>query len=310
LKQAEAADEDDFCRQQEEKFGDFCRFATTKEEALAGGCPGKRLNPRPNAPDPRHERRLIELRSKLDREAKELTLAQREEVRLGAARDQAESAYKEARKEYDRHAASHNHKMGTLDARARYAKEFGHKCTQLRQARDKQATNEKMLARVKEVKHHVHELLDGRKLALSEHFDRVLKELVGPQAGGRIVIDARGLTPTPDASMGTTGQALRTSATVLGFDIACLIASVAGTGQFPRLLIHDSPREADMEEAMYNRLFLLLRDLESRFHNRAPSFQYIVTTTTPPPRHLPRDPYVRMELDGRTGDGLLLRQRL
>lgn len=103
---------------------------------------------------------------------------------------------------------------------------------------------------------------------------------------------------------------LSTSATVLGFDFACPIGYITGLGQLPGLFLHDSPREADMEDAMYHRMFDLAAHLEAVFAGAEPSFQYIVATTTPPPDELDREPYVRLRLDARQEDGLLLRRRL
>ncbi len=97
-----------------------------------------------------------------------------------------------------------------------------------------------------------------------------------------------------------------TSATVLGFDIACLIASISGIGYLPRLLIHDSPREADMEEPMYHALFRLVAELEASSEGREASFQYIVTTTTQPPEELACMPFLRLKLDARRVEDLLL----
>jgi hypothetical protein len=145
---------------------------------------------------------------------------------------------------------------------------------------------------------------------LSQHFDGTLSEHLGEGASGKIEIDARSILPRPNANIAVTGAALATSATVLGFDMACLIASVCGLGNHPRIVLHDSPCEADMEELMNHRLFNLIADVEATFGERTPSFQYIVTTTTPPPKALQDDRYVRLTLDARSHDGLLLRTKL
>jgi len=70
---------------------------------------------------------------------------------------------------------------------------------------------------------------------------------------------------------------------ILIFDLAALICSVEGRGFHPRFLIHDGPREADMAADLYQKIFLLAHELELAFGNGAPGFQYIVTTTEPPP---------------------------
>lgn len=69
---------------------------------------------------------------------------------------------------------------------------------------------------------------------------------------------------------------------VLAFDLGALTASVEGIGNFPRFLVHDCPRESDLAPDIYERVFLLAQHLEE-LCNGEPSFQYIVTTTTPPP---------------------------
>ena len=149
--------------------------------------------------------------------------------------------------------------------------------------------------------------LQKRKSKLTGYFGDVLRRVLGPSAGGVIEIDANGIYPRPNDAVAASGEAMGTSATVLGFDMACLIASIFGIGHLPRLLIHDSPREADMEELeMYHALFRLVAELEAKFDGREPSFQYIVTTTTQPPEELAHEPYLRLKLDARSTKDLLL----
>jgi len=98
----------------------------------------------------------------------------------------------------------------------------------------------------------------------------------------------------------------------LSFDFAAMISSVEGRGLHPRLLIHDGPREADMAADLYQKMFLLVRELELAFGAGRPrSFQYIITTTEPPPEELQNAPW-RIEpiLDASTKEGRLLREDL
>jgi hypothetical protein len=64
-----------------------------------------------------------------------------------------------------------------------------------------------------------------------------------------------------------------------------------------------------MEAVLYERIFTLALELEMAYQGRPPAFQYIVTTTTPPPPEAAREPYVRLTLDAREDDGVLLRLR-
>ncbi len=57
-------------------------------------------------------------------------------------------------------------------------------------------------------------------------------------------------------------------------------------------LIHDGPREADLDAGLYRNLFSAARALEIAFGDREPTFQYIVTTTEPPPVELQTAPWL------------------
>jgi hypothetical protein len=153
-----------------------------------------------------------------------------------------------------------------------------------------------------------HDATKGKRLSkLTEYFDAGLKALLGQQAGGEIEVNAQGVFPRPNRAAKASGAALSTS-TVLAFDLACLIGSICGIGHHPRLLFHDSPREADMETEMYHLLLHFAARLDAHFADREPSFQYVITTTTPPPQEFNSSPFTCLELDARSDDGLLLKR--
>ena len=143
---------------------------------------------------------------------------------------------------------------------------------------------------------------------LESRYVSVLREVFGDDADGVITIDGKGLRPVPDDRLAPHGAALSIMTTVLVFDLACMAASVGGMGYHPRWLIHDSPREGDMEEQLFHCLLEVVRDFESLWQQQEPSFQYIVTTTTPPPADLADEngPYVCLTLDARSDAGRLL----
>lgn len=152
-----------------------------------------------------------------------------------------------------------------------------------------------------------------RKLnRISEVYEQTLQEIFGPDASGRIQVDGNGLQPIPDRKLAPAGAALSVMTSVLAFDVSCLAASVYGLGQHPRFLMHDSPREGDMEGPLFRRLFEIVHELETHFSDpNHVSFQYIVTTTSEPPAHLanPDGPYVAETLDATSENGRLLRTR-
>ena len=145
---------------------------------------------------------------------------------------------------------------------------------------------------------------------LSVALSGVLTILTGRIATTEIKIHGDQLRWDPPRGLGYAGQAVQTVTGVVGFDLACLAGAIAGDGSLPRFLIHDSPREADMEEALYWRLFEVAEKLEALFPVGEAGFQYIVTTTTPPPARLDREPFVRLRLDARDEETHLLKQRL
>lgn len=74
-------------------------------------------------------------------------------------------------------------------------------------------------------------------------------------------------------------------------------------------MIHDCPREADMRAGLYEAFLLLSERVEREAYGDSAPFQYIVTTTTPPPESLRQLPCLRETLDPSTDDGLLFRRR-
>jgi hypothetical protein len=141
---------------------------------------------------------------------------------------------------------------------------------------------------------------------LSRYYDWALKELFGPDACGSVRLDARGLHPSPGLTLGANGAAVSTLSTVLGLDLACLTAGICGLGLASPFLLHDSPKEADMEPALYDRQFELALKLERSYQGQTPAFPYIVTTTSQPPESVTVEPYTRLVLDARFPEGHLL----
>ncbi len=154
---------------------------------------------------------------------------------------------------------------------------------------------------------------EKQKKALSEFsetFDRVGKAILGLEVSASIHFDGRQVETKMSERGDLTSAAIETLK-ILTFDLAALISSVEGRGFHPRFLVHDGPREADMAADLYQKLFLLAHELELAFGTGTPSFQYIVTTTEPPPADL-QEPPSRLDpiLDASTKGGRLFKEDL
>lgn len=139
---------------------------------------------------------------------------------------------------------------------------------------------------------------DGRDAVdrFSTTFDYVVRAILGDEVTGRADTSGRSLALVVEEHGERDSAAIET-VKLLAFDLAALVSSAEGFGAFPRFLIHDGPREADMASDIYDRLFLFARELEKCFDGE-PSFQYIVTTTTAPPAECATEPILRLTLAG------------
>lgn len=140
--------------------------------------------------------------------------------------------------------------------------------------------------------------------SFSAIFDYAVRALIGDEVSAQVRLSGRSLS-LEAAQNGERDSAALSTVKLLAFDLAALVASVQGHCEFPRFLVHDCPREADMSLEIYERLFLLARQLEECFE-REPTFQYIITTTTPPPTQFATQPWLRLSLAGAPAEQRLL----
>jgi hypothetical protein len=140
----------------------------------------------------------------------------------------------------------------------------------------------------------------------SQTFGRVARAILGDDVAGSIHFRGRQMRPKLVHDIDLSSAALETLK-IICFDLSALISAVEGRGGLPRFLIHDGPREADMDAELYQRLFLLMRELETTFQGRPLSFQYLITTTEFPPPELQAEPWlISPVLDATTRAGKLL----
>lgn len=139
----------------------------------------------------------------------------------------------------------------------------------------------------------------------SSRFEYVVQAILGSEIEASLRLGGRDLALHISRD-GERESAAMSTVRVLAFDLGAMTASIEGIGSFPRFLVHDCPRESDLAPDVYERLFLLARHLEERCEGEPP-FQYILTTTTPPPTAFQADPWLRLQLAGTPSDGRLLR---
>jgi len=271
-------------------------------------CPHKPENRPSGKPDPEREARIAECQECARRLASEI---EQLEKRLTADRRRAtrtRAAYVAERDRVRTSVAGTLQAIGRCDYQLEQASEYQDAWNELDKAQRRLESLDKKATESQEQQKQARESLKRRRQRLSRYFDTTLKALVSQTATGKIRLDGRGLHAEAAGEIADSGEAIGTFATVLGLDLACLIGSICGIGHTPRLLIHDSPREADSEPEMYHQLFNYVVWLETLFGDQPPSFQYIVTTTTQPPAALAKKPYVSVTLHARGEDGLLFRQ--
>jgi hypothetical protein len=107
------------------------------------------------------------------------------------------------------------------------------------------------------------------------------------------------------------GEAYQVLEVLLG-DIVCLLDSATSeASSHPGFLVHDCPREADMSDVLYREFFLLAAEAAKQLgQDGGAPFQFIVTTTSPPPEQVRGESYVVLELEPGGDEKLLFRREL
>ena len=141
--------------------------------------------------------------------------------------------------------------------------------------------------------------------SLSGRFDAMTKFVLGQEAQGSVSFTSNSLKLSIQLGGNRTTSAIDSLKVVL-FDLAVLSLCVEGKANLPAFWIHDSPREADLGLSIYHRLFDLVCELGTE--NRC--YQYIVTTTTNPPKKYAAKPWLALKLRGDPAEERLLKINL
>lgn len=129
---------------------------------------------------------------------------------------------------------------------------------------------------------------------LEERYQGIMAAWLPEGITSTIKLDGHGLKVDAEfAGRGEVSTAALDSLKIVAFDLAALHMAIEEQADLPAFLIHDSPREADLDGQLYAGLFNLVQQWEEA---GAPCFQYIVTTTTAPPAELQSEHFVRLEM--------------
>ncbi|MCG9969581.1 hypothetical protein L9W92_16380 [Pelotomaculum terephthalicicum JT] len=131
--------------------------------------------------------------------------------------------------------------------------------------------------------------------SINEVYNALIKNVLSDTYSGALRMPKGELQFHIEEVTGLSGEAVETLALVLA-DLAAMLCSCLGIGHHPRFLLHDSPREADLDRNIYSRylqsMWILTNDYGGQ--DKAP-FQYIVTTTSKPPKELEAAICLRLE---------------
>lgn len=153
---------------------------------------------------------------------------------------------------------------------------------------------------------------DANRDLLNTIFSKAARQVL-PSANydGKVKLEDRELHFQITHGGTMTGEAMETLAVLLA-DISCLVYnSFSSRSYLPGFLLHDSPREADLGLRLYRGFFRFAAQLQSDFQNRGGiPFQYVITTTTSPPKALTNDSFLALQLDASKESELLFRRDL
>lgn len=149
--------------------------------------------------------------------------------------------------------------------------------------------------------------ISGLVRELSDRCNAIAQQLIPGNVSAWATLDGTSLRLHVSKGGDNTATAIESLKVVI-FDLAVLSLFIEGRTSFPGLLIHDSPREADLDMSIYHKLFELMYRMEQ--FGSAPLFQYVITSTTKPPDDLVDGEWLRLTLRGAPASERLFRMDL
>lgn len=178
--------------------------------------------------------------------------------------------------------------------------------------RKKLDTTEKEIASIEDKLSGLVREHDQSRLLLASIFSGAVRSvLTSGSYDGKVSIEKRELAFRITHGSAMSGEAVETLSVLLA-DISSLIYNTVSSGaHLPGFLLHDSPREADLGIRIYLSFIRFAASLQQHFAeiDDCP-FQYILTTTTPPPKELQNEQFLKLKLNSAQESGLLFRKNI
>ena len=146
-----------------------------------------------------------------------------------------------------------------------------------------EADEKKNLGEAERLKTQLSDLLvkqNARAKQFEKRFHTLIQKTINHRFKGTVVVENEEIVFRINRERSLSGEAYETLAVLLA-DLAILLESSMDAVCHPGLLIHDSPREADLNAKLYERMLDTAFSLMSDQKGNLP-YQYIVTTTTQP----------------------------
>jgi DNA repair exonuclease SbcCD ATPase subunit len=185
--------------------------------------------------------------SKLEGEAKNL------KIELALAKqsfEQADKTLKALEASRDKNTNAFQSAQRLIDDTSGYARQLEERVTTA-------AALAKAERRLKEARDNLakhRESARGVVSLLSERFNHVVTSVVQNKTNGEVQLDGNGLSLMVNRD-GDLSTAAIDSVKVLAFDVASMLLAIEGKARLPSFFVHDSPREADLGQSIYDRLF-------------------------------------------------------
>jgi predicted nuclease with TOPRIM domain len=135
-----------------------------------------------------------------------------------------------------------------------------------------------------------------RQIVISDIFNHIIKFIINKDLKGTLTFTNIENNATLELETGgELDSAAFRAIRCLAYDYAALLSSYLDSEHccHPRFVLHDSPRESDLEPGIYRDIFNFVAQIESLHPD---SFQAIITTTEPPPAEYQKHPHLRLEL--------------